>query len=171
MLLTFGALAGGRWAGRWGAFVLAFGVWDLTYYLFVALLVGWPASPLDWDVLFLIPLTWWGPVLAPSLIAAAMTLSGALLLLRESAADSPPLVTPLVALGVVGASLCLYVFMADALAALAAGESLRPVRPTTFNWPLFLLGYAPLAASFLGSALAPPRPPNARRLLPRAEAG
>ena len=26
---------------------------------------GWPETVLDWDILFLLPLPWWGPVIAP----------------------------------------------------------------------------------------------------------
>ena len=156
MLATVALLAGRRWSGRWGAFVLAFGVWDITYYLFLALLVGWPRSVLDWDILFLIPLPWWGPVLAPTLIAAAMCLSGAVLLLREARGDRPTFPRAAASAGVLGALLCLYVFMAEAVAALAgSGADVRTLRPTTFPWPLFLLGYVPLAWGFLGVALAP----------------
>ncbi len=164
MLAAVAALAGRGWAGRWGAFLLAFGTWDLTYYLFFAPLAGWPTSPLDWDVLFLIPLPWWGPVLAPALIAAAMVVSGAALLLREARGDVPALRWPLAALGLAGAAACLYTFIADAASAAAGGEAaLRALRPTAFNWPLFLAGYAALAAAFLGTALAPAAPPTAER--------
>jgi hypothetical protein len=174
MLAAAAALAGRGWAGRWGAFLLAFGLWDLTYYAFFALLVGWPTSPLDWDILFLIPLPWWGPVLTPALIAASMVASGTLCLLREAAGDSPSLSVPMVLLVVVGAALCLYAFMADALAVAAGGvEALRGLRPTAFGWAPFALGYLILTAGFLGLALAPARGPRAPQasLASRAEAG
>jgi len=32
------------------AFVLAFGVWDLTFYLWLRVLIGWPPSLLTWDL-------------------------------------------------------------------------------------------------------------------------
>src|SRR4051794_12699294 len=69
MLLAVGALAGQRWQTRLGYSALAFGVWDISYYVFLAVICGWPKSLFDWDVLFLIPLPWWGPVLAPVCIA------------------------------------------------------------------------------------------------------
>ena len=37
---------------------------------------GWPRSLFDWDVLFLLPLPWWGPVLAPVSIAVLMIVWG-----------------------------------------------------------------------------------------------
>jgi hypothetical protein len=38
--------------------------WDIFYYVFLRLISG-PKTLLDWDILFLLPLPWWGPVLAP----------------------------------------------------------------------------------------------------------
>jgi hypothetical protein len=76
MLGTVGFIAGTRLQDRLGYFVFAFGLWDIAYYFWLALFEGWPDSPLDWDVLFLIPVPWWGPVLAPVLIAAVMCVGG-----------------------------------------------------------------------------------------------
>ena len=67
MLLAVGALAGRTWRARWGYAAIAFGAWDIFYYVFLKIMCGWPHSLLDWDVLFLLPLPWWGPVLAPVL--------------------------------------------------------------------------------------------------------
>jgi hypothetical protein len=80
MILTVAALAARGWRQRLGAFALVFGIWDLVYYLALAVLVGWPSGPLDWDLLFLIPAPWWGPVLAPASIAALLVVGGARLL-------------------------------------------------------------------------------------------
>src|SRR5690348_10530003 len=65
MLLAVGALAGRTWRTRIGYTAIAFGIWDIFYYVFLNVICGWPASVFDWDVLFLLPLPWWGPVLAP----------------------------------------------------------------------------------------------------------
>src|SRR5215510_11378331 len=65
MLLTVGILAGRTWRSRLGYFAIAFGVWDIFYYVYLKILCGWPHSLFDWDVLFLIPVPWWGPILAP----------------------------------------------------------------------------------------------------------
>jgi hypothetical protein len=84
-----------------------------------------------------------------------MILSGSVLLLREVAGARIAFDGRYAALGVAGGLVCLYVFMTDALAALGGGpDALRTLQPTAFPWPLFLLGYAALAAGFLGSALA-----------------
>ena len=55
---------------------MAFGVWDIWYYIFLRQITGWPSSLLDWDVLFLIPLPWWGPVIAPVSISLLLILGG-----------------------------------------------------------------------------------------------
>lgn len=85
MILAVALLAAGRWRQRLGAFAFVFGIWDLAYYVALAALVGWPRGPLDGDLLFLIPAPWWGPVLAPALIAVLLVVGGARLLRSERA--------------------------------------------------------------------------------------
>ena len=78
MLFAVGLLAGRTWRARLGYSVIAFGVWDIFYYVFLKIICGWPHSLLDWDILFLLPLPWWGPVLAPVLISLLLILWGTL---------------------------------------------------------------------------------------------
>jgi len=74
MLLTVGILAGRTAIERFAWFLLSFAVWDIFYYIFLKLLVGWPESLLTWDILFLIPVTWVGPVISPVIVAFTMIL-------------------------------------------------------------------------------------------------
>src|SRR5208283_4325529 len=83
MLLTIGWLAGMSWKSKLGFFMAAFGVWDIFYYLFLKIIVGWPHSLFDWDILFLIPLRWWGPVLSPILISLVLIILGTFLAQSE----------------------------------------------------------------------------------------
>src|SRR3954462_12069126 len=85
MLAMVGWLAGATWPGRIGFALLAFGVWDIAYYIWLVPMTGWPKSPTDWDILFLIPLPWWGPVCAPSIIAALMITYGTVTAAHDSA--------------------------------------------------------------------------------------
>ncbi len=147
MLFTVGVLAGRSWRARWGYAVLAFGVWDIFYYVFLKVMCDWPRSLLDWDILFLIPLPWWGPVIAPVLIAALMILWGTLVTQFERI--HPPALSNgrVWSLTFIGAALALYVFMADALRINGEGlEALRNLLPVRFNWPLFLGALALLSA-------------------------
>jgi hypothetical protein len=83
MLISVGVLAGSRPMGRFGSFIIAFGVWDIFYYVFLSMFHGWPRSFLDWDLLFLIPVPWMAPVLAPVLVSCGLIFSGYWLLIRE----------------------------------------------------------------------------------------
>lgn len=143
MLATAGALAGYTWRGRIGFALLAFGVWDIAYYLFLIPLTGWPNSIGDWDILFLIPLPWWGPVWTPVSIACLMIGFGVLSTVLEQA-DPPiwPRGTSMV-LCWIGIAIALYTFMADAIAAMPGGaDAVRTVLPKNFKVSLFVAAWA-----------------------------
>ncbi|MGE4289800.1 MAG: hypothetical protein AB7E36_14035 [Salinivirgaceae bacterium] len=72
MLIAIGVLAGRTRTERFGYFIFTFAVWDIFYYLFLKLLLNWPESLLTWDVLFLLPTTWVGPVIAPVILSLLM---------------------------------------------------------------------------------------------------
>lgn len=81
MLSALALLAGGTAVEKVAVFLLAFGVWDIFYYVFLKVLLGWPSSLRTLDVLFLIPVPWVGPVWLPLSIAMAMAVAGASILL------------------------------------------------------------------------------------------
>jgi hypothetical protein len=147
MLFAVGLLAGRTWWARLGYAVLAFGVWDIFYYVFLKIICGWPHSLLDWDVLFLLPMPWWGPVIAPVLISALMILWGTLASQFERI-HQPGLTNWRVwILNFAGVMLALYVFMADAIAAAHRGlDSIRTALPERFHWQLFGVALALMAA-------------------------
>jgi hypothetical protein len=72
MLAVAGIAAGKTKTEKFGYFLYCFGIWDIFYYVFLRLLIGWPESFFTWDILFLIPLTWVGPVLAPVINSITM---------------------------------------------------------------------------------------------------
>jgi hypothetical protein len=80
MLLTIPFLSFRGGARRMGAFLLLFAVWDVFYYLWLHVTIGWPAGIFDWDVLFLIPLPWVGPVWSVLLLCAGMFIFSVLFL-------------------------------------------------------------------------------------------
>ena len=147
MLLTVGWLAGRSWRSRLGYAAVAFGVWDILYYVFLKEMCGWPRSLLDWDVLFLLPLPWWGPVLAPVSIAILMIVWGTIASQSRHQLLDCRNAWRVWLLNSIGASLALYLFMADALRVTSQGvEAIRTVLPIHFDWPLFCLALGLMAA-------------------------
>lgn len=147
MLATLGMLAGRRWRQRFAYAAIAFGAWDIFYYVFLRIMTGWPRTLLDWDILFLLPLPWWGPVLAPVSIAVLMIAWGTLVTQVERPALDSRWAW---ALGWAGIALALAIFMIDAWQALPHGrEAVLRVLPTTFNWPLFSLALVLMASPAL----------------------
>lgn len=135
MIATVALLAGRSWRRRAGYAALAFGAWDIFYYVFLRLMCGWPRTLLDWDILFLLPLPWWGPVLAPVSIALVMIAWGTL---ATQADDEVRDARWPWALGSAGIAVALAIFMIDAWRALPGGrDAVLRVLPARFNWPLF----------------------------------
>ena len=134
MLLGVAMLAGAdRWE-RFLAFCFSFGVWDIFYYAWLWLFLRWPSSLFTWDVLFLIPVPWIGPVLAPVLVSVALV-TGSLLMLRLKAQGvrlgfSGPVWTA----AVTGGLLVLGSFVLD------FPSVLRQTLPPPFHWGVFAIG-------------------------------
>jgi hypothetical protein len=65
---------------RFAIFIYTFAVWDIFYYLFLYFLLSWTTSLFTWDILFLIPVMWVGPVLAPLINSLTMIILALLIL-------------------------------------------------------------------------------------------
>ena len=137
MMLAVVGLAFARSFQEWLAgFMIAFGVWDIFFYVFLKLLIGWPESLWTWDILFLLPVPWVGPVISPLLVAVSMIGGGAAILWRQS--RSRPIGFrwfhwP----AIIGGGLIVVVAFCWDFRHTAAGGW-----PNPFNWPLFALGEA-----------------------------
>lgn len=145
MIGTVACLAGKRGIERLGFAAIIFGVWDLVYYLVLRLRIGWPESVLDWDVLFLIPRPWIGPVLAPVLVSIALIAGGIAVVSRE--ANGPRLAPrPLDWLAcLLGGSVVIASFLVVEVPRMAAGS------PAGFSWLMFLAGLTIACAGFLSA--------------------
>jgi hypothetical protein len=153
IMLAAVALAAARNLPEWfAAFAIAFGVWDISFYAFLKLMVHWPDSLSTWDILFLIPLPWVGPVWAPVLVALSMIVCGLILLRSEG-----PRGTPLHWMGVLaGAAVIIIAFVWDFRNTTAGGW------PNPFNWQLFLVGEA-IGLSAFAAAARPRVYPGSRK--------
>lgn len=79
LLVSVALVAGRTFRQAFAWFIYAFAVWDIFYYVFLYVFLGWPESLMTWDILFLLPFTWVGPVFTPlinslSMIALAIVL-------------------------------------------------------------------------------------------------
>ena len=83
VILTVSSLFGENRRQRVAYFMTIFALWDIFFYVWLKVLIDWPASLTDWDILFLIPVTWASPVLAPILICITMLLFALTILLLD----------------------------------------------------------------------------------------
>lgn len=134
MLMGVGILAGSsRWQ-KFGFFLIAFAVWDVFYYVWLKVLLDWPASFNDWDVLFLIPIPWIGPVVAPVAISVMLFLAGIIMIRHDDQRAPFRIRWPETAIGLLASGILLYSFMADTEA------SLHAAMPKPYRYSLFALG-------------------------------
>ena len=134
--------------GQWvAAFVIAFGAWEITFYVFLKVLLDWPASLLTWDVLFIIPVPWVGPVSAPVLVAAAMIAAG-IWHMRQEATGIPVRLGRWNWVGIVaGAGVIIVSFTLD-YGNVAAGGI-----PQQFHWRVFAAGLILGTAAYAKAAM------------------
>lgn len=141
MLMAVGWTAGKTLQSRISFMFFTFGMWDIFYYIWLRLFIGWPNSLFSTDILFLIPLPWWGPIIAPVLVACLMVVGGILAVISEDKGYAIKLSVIDWAILIVGVLIMLYSFMEGALSILPADvETLAQLRPTNFNWPIYLAG-------------------------------
>jgi len=82
LIFTGAWLSGHNRRQRFAYFMIIFAVWDIFYYVWLNILLNWPASIMDWDILFLIPVTWASPVLYPVLVSITLIAFAVVILYR-----------------------------------------------------------------------------------------
>lgn len=156
MIVSVAILAGKNVLQRFGFFLIIFAVWDIIYYVVLKLILHWPESVFTYDVLFLIPVTWTGPVIAPVINSVTMLVLG-LILVRSVNSKEKAVVRPVSwVLLIVGSVFVLIAYMKDFVAYMTEAFTLWQVFiqqnnpqvleratsfvPDNFSWLLFLAG-------------------------------
>jgi len=151
MLIAIALLAAKKFSERFAYFMFSFAIWDIFYYIWLWVMLSWPKSIFTWDLLFLIPWPWIGPVLAPVILSLTMIIFAIIIL-------NKPLNIKLKewTLLILGSLVVLYTFLIDYgklifLNGFAAeffslstnsqfASLIEKFTPIYFNWPIFLFG-------------------------------
>jgi hypothetical protein len=112
--------------------------------------IGWPSSLATWDLLFMIPVPWAGPVWAPVAVSVALIGFGLAAAARLRAGHPVRVGRAQVAAGIGGGAIVVVAFCWNAPLLLDGGV------PTDFPWPVFAAGMA-LAAWGAITAIWPRR--------------
>ncbi len=156
MLVSVGTIAGKNHLQKFCYFLYSFGVWDIFYYVGLKLLLDWPSSFLTWDILFLIPVTWIGPVLAPVICSFTMILFAGIIIYLQQVGYNVKIKLTQWVLILSGAFTIFYTFIWDFTRIiiqegllsdfwnLADNEHFQQIIsqyiPTYYNWYLFAFG-------------------------------
>jgi hypothetical protein len=150
MLMTIGMLAGKKLKDRIAWFIYCFAIWDIFYYIFLKLMIDWPSSLMTWDILFLLPVIWSGPVITPVIVSLIMILFALQLLTN----DHPmPFIRKNLLFLVSGTLLLFLAFIwdfskymlqqysfTDLFVSRTNQIALQQYIPQIFNWWLFIFG-------------------------------
>lgn len=135
MLVCFSIIADKNFSKRVAYFLYAFGIWDVFYYVFLKLILNWPESLLIRDVLFLIPLPWIAPVLAPLIIAVTMIIIALIAIIKiEKGYELRPSKLDW-SLGFIGALIIFLSFISY-----LTGMNGREIVVTPYHWELLIIG-------------------------------
>lgn len=143
MLVGIGMLTGQSFNQRFAFFLSSFAIWDIFYYVFLWILLGWPESVLTWDILFLIPVPWIGPVLAPCLISITMLILAAVLVYRDSSSQNNKLKLLEWSFLLAGSFVVIASWTWDYLAFNQGKDSAIAIStyvPMAYNWYVFAAG-------------------------------
>ncbi len=143
MLGAVALLAGTRAWERFGFFLVAFGVWDIFYYIWLKVLLDWPATVLDWDVLFLLPVPWIGPVIAPVALSLVMIGGGFTIVARTSSGRDFHLGRLSWVLSVAATVIALSSFVSD------TGVWMKEAMPSPYRYELLVTSIVLYLAAFV----------------------
>lgn len=124
-----------RLQSRVAAFVILFGIWDIFYYIFLKLILNWPENMNTWDILFLIPMPWIGPVWAPVLVSIGFVYAGTAILIQNHQNHFLHFNKKFILLEIFAALFIIISFIIPGRYVIAQGL------PSHFPWYLFFIGF------------------------------
>lgn len=165
MLVMIAVISGRNFLHKFSYFIYCFGVWDIFYYVGLKIFLNWPPSFFTWDVLFLIPVPWIGPVLAPIICSLTMIfLAVCIVYLQEKGYDVRVRSSRWVLI-IVGAAIIFSTFIWDYAGIIIGGGffsdfwtlttnekfqgTVTKYVPTYYNWYLFAVGEIMILATIL----------------------
>ena len=139
LMFTAALLIAESFRKRLAYVMIIFAVWDIFYYVWLKVQLDWPASIMDWDVLFLMPAVWAGPVLAPIVTSLTMCLIAAVLLSdRNVKLTLPSKIGFIISILMIVLSFCI------------AGRGIsQPDYKSLFSWPIFCAWHALIIVLFI----------------------
>ena len=141
MLVTLGFISFRTLKGRVAAFFFTFGLWDILYYAWLKVLIGWPLSWGEYDILFLLPVPWIAPFIAPMLIALLFSAASLYVMLHD-----PPIRTRYLLLSLAGGALSFISFVYIGITQGSRGKV--PLEPKGFPWAIYTAGFLLMALGF-----------------------
>ncbi|MEN8146278.1 MAG: hypothetical protein ABFR02_01510 [Campylobacterota bacterium] len=124
---------------KMAAFMLLFGIWDIFYYLFLKIILDWPESLTSFDILFLIPLPWVGPVWAPVVVSLGLIYAGIGILTRNEEGSFLHFGSRFIWLEVISGVTIIVSFLIPGCAVIT--QSVPSYFPLYLFWAGFIMGF------------------------------
>ena len=156
MLISVSMLTGKTATRRFAYFIFSFAVWDIFYYIFLKILINWPESLMTMDILFLLPVAWVGPVIAPLILSVAMILFALLILYYSARHEQVQLKTRELLMLITGSVVVIISFIQDYIRFILSHCSFVDIwslpandlfklsaqyYPQDFYWPVYWVGF------------------------------
>lgn len=165
MLASVGILAGKNFLQKFMYFLFCFGMWDIFYYIALRILLDWPQSIFTYDILFLIPVAWVSPVLAPVICSVVFIVFAYLIISSEEKGKTVKLNAIHWLLFFSGNLIIFLTFIWDYAGIIIGGgflgkffslntdenfnKIISEYIPTYYNWYFFAIGEGFIVLSFL----------------------
>ena len=140
-----------RLQSRMAAFMVIFGIWDIFYYLFLKIVLDWPESLASWDILFLIPMPWVGPVWAPIVVSIGLIYAGISILLQNDEGHFLDFGSKFIVLELIAGIVVILSFLIPGYAVI--DQTTPSYCPQYLFWAGFIMGFGAFLSLFYRARL------------------